>query len=110
MSLDYSERTYLLPRGCEEATVRRWKYVFLLLEAIVLLPCLLLLFAQHLGWQEPASPPRVWQFIVAALYLLSWLFLLIGSPFFLRSLRGVALAGWIIAFGILLCTALTPRL
>jgi hypothetical protein len=42
--------------------------------------------------------------------MIAWLFLLIASPFFLRSLRGVALVGWIIAFGILAFSALTPAL
>ena len=36
------------------------------------------------------------------LYLGSWLFLLIVGPLFLRSLRWIALMGWIIAFGIIL--------
>ena len=47
---------------------------------------------------------------LGVMVMLSWLFLLIASPFFLRSLRGVALVGWIIAFGLLALSALTPAL
>jgi hypothetical protein len=43
-------------------------------------------------------------------FLLAWLFLFLVSPFFLRSLRAVALAGWLIAFGVLVLGVLTPAL
>jgi len=42
--------------------------------------------------------------------MLCWLFLLIASPFFLKSLRRVALAGWIIAFGLLVLGIFAPVL
>ena len=57
---------------------------------------------------EPQS--QLWSIVFGVSIILAWLFLLIVSPFFLRSLRGVALAGWIIAFGILVFGALTPAL
>ena len=57
---------------------------------------------------EPQS--QAWSVILGVPLMLAWLFLLVASPFFLRSLRGVALAGWIIAFGILLFAVLTPVL
>ena len=48
--------------------------------------------------------------VLGGVYLGAWLFLLIVSPFFLRSLRWVALAGWIIAFGLLILGSLFPAL
>ena len=57
---------------------------------------------------EPQS--QAWSVILGVSLTLAWLFLLVASPFFLRSLRNVALAGWIIAFGILLFAVLTPVL
>jgi len=89
--------------------LKRWKVFFLLLEAIVLVPFLFSLFFEHLRTPTLVSQSRMWQVILAALYLGSWLFLLIASPFFLRSLRGIALSGWIIAFGTLVYAAV-PRL
>src|SRR5882762_5425790 len=38
----------------------------------------------------------------------AWLFLLIGSPFFFRSFRFVAWAGWILAVVVFLFGALVP--
>jgi hypothetical protein len=57
---------------------------------------------------EPASDAT--GIALGGIYLGAWLFLLIVSPFFLRSLRWVALAGWIIAFGILILGTLMPAL
>ena len=57
---------------------------------------------------EPES--EVLSLALGALVMLCWLFLLIVSPFFLKTLRGVALAGWIIAFGLLVWGMITPAL
>ena len=57
---------------------------------------------------EPES--EVLAIVLGLILMLCWLFLLIASPFFLRSLRGVALVGWIIAFGVLLLGMFTPAL
>jgi len=48
--------------------------------------------------------------IVGIVFLISTLTLLFGSPWFIRSLRGLALAGWVLAFVTLLYCLLTPRL
>ena len=61
----------------------------------------------NLIW-EPQS--AVLSIVLGVLLLLSWLFLLIASPFFLKTLRGVALVGWIIAFGVLVLGVLTPAI
>src|SRR6266566_4891587 len=87
-----------------------WRWFFIVLEtalAVILLSCWL---AERF-WRlrlEPQS--EVLSVVLGVSMMLAWLFLLIASPFFLRSLRGVALVGWIIAFGILAFSALTPAL
>lgn len=91
-----------------ENGLKRWKVLFIILDAVVLIPLLSTVFfpsPNHRGSQFSG-----WQLVLVVVYLVSWLSLLIGSPFFLRSLRGVALSGWIIAFGILLYAVLNPRL
>ena len=54
----------------------------------------------HFGWRGPPEP-REFAMVHGVFVLFAWLFLLIASPFFLRSLRGVALAGLIIALCVL---------
>ena len=89
---------------------RAWRWLFITLETVVAVTFLSAVLADSvwgLRW-EPQS-----QFLSALLGVLlmgAWLFLLIVSPFFLRSLRGVALAGWLIAFGLLVFSAFTPAL
>ena len=86
-------------------SMRGWRRLFLILETVVVAT---FLGGMLWGWRiEPQSEVRA--VIVGVPILLAWLFLLIGSPFFLRSLRGIALAGWIIAFGILVLSALSIR-
>jgi hypothetical protein len=80
------------------------------MEAVVLLPVLISVGFTDATRHRIHSGVTVWQYFAGGLYLLAWLFLLIASPFFLRSLRSVALAGWIIAFGLLLIGGLFPRL
>ena len=92
------------------ASIRWWRRLFLTLEAGVLIPFVLILAFPGIPDAHMPSGLEVWQFLAGALYLSAFLFLLIVSPFFLRSLRGVALAGWIIAFGLLLFSTLFPRL
>ena len=43
-----------------------------------------------------------------ALVAISWLFLLLGSPFYVRSFRRVALVGWGIGVGVLVLSAFLP--
>ena len=91
-----------------ETALKRWKVLFIVLEAIVLIPFIFMVFSPNLNHR--GSQFAWWQTVPVIIYLGSWLFLLIGSPFFLRSLRGIALSGWIVAFGTLLYAALNPRL
>jgi hypothetical protein len=91
-----------------ETGLKRWKVLFIVLEAIVLIPFLFMLFSPNSNHR--GSQFSLWQVVLAVVYLGSWLFLLIGSPFFLRSLRGIAVSGWIVAFGTLLYAVLNPRL
>src|SRR5437868_6885597 len=93
----------------DQAGQKRWKILFLFLEGIVLIPFVFMLWSPNSN-HGGGSQFSVWQAVLVVIYLASWLFLLIGSPFFLRSLRGIALAGWIIAFGTLLYAVLAPRL
>lgn len=62
-----------------------------------------------MAYDFPFSPvmpeSRALSGVVEAALFCGWLFLLLFSPFFIRMLRGVALAGWIIGFGILACVA-----
>ena len=48
--------------------------------------------------------------IVGMVFLISMFALLFGSPWFIRSLRRVALTGWVLGFIALLYCLLTPRL
>ena len=91
-------------------STRPWRWLFLVLETIVVATFLFaILFERFSGM--PFEPEfEASSVIVGVAYMAAWLFLLIGSPFFLRSLRGVALAGWMIAFGILVFGLLTPAL
>jgi hypothetical protein len=92
------------------ASIRWWRRLFLTLEAGVLIPVVLVLAFPGIADARIQSGVEVWLYLAGALYFSAFLFLLILSPFFLRSLRGVALAGWIIAFVLLLFSTLLPRL
>jgi len=77
------------------------------LETAVLVVFLSTVVAEHFGLVlEPQS--KIGSAIYGGSILMAWLFILIVSPFFLRSLRGVALAGWIIAFGIFMFGMFSP--
>lgn len=91
-------------------SMKWWRFLFLVLETGVFVTfSFLVLIDRFFGLHiEPQS--QAWLLVCEIPFMLAWLFLLIVSPFFLRSLRGVALAGWIIAFGILVFGALTPAL
>lgn len=91
-------------------STRYWRRLFLVLETFVVLSFLFLGLADRFGWLRTEPQSQVLSVVLGVAISLAWLFLLIVSPFFLRSLRGVALAGWIIAFGILMVGMLTPRL
>ena len=88
----------------------RWRVLFLVMEAVVALQIVgPLFFARQIESCKPPTIPtglqpvvQVGEWLVAIGCIGSWLFLLIVSPFFLRSLRWVALAGWLLAFGSLL--------
>ena len=84
--------------------------MFLVLETVVVAVFLFCLLAERFWGLRVEPQSQVWAVVFGVAIMLAWLFLLIASPFFLRSLRGVALAGWIIAFGILVVSMLTPAL
>jgi hypothetical protein len=85
------------------SSTRYWKSVFLVLEAVVLLLFISGEVADQILHLRLDVGPDVRVIYVGAL-----LFLLIASPFFLRSLRWVALTGWLIAIGILTLSLLMP--
>lgn len=89
-------------------STRHWKWLFLVLETVVICGCLYglaLRIAWHYNTGEhphvmaayralyPWSRPVIWSFIPAVL------FLLVVSPFFLRSLRATAIRAWLIGLG-----------
>jgi hypothetical protein len=80
---------------------RYWRWIFIVLEATLATSFILGVFvAPDFGWRGPFAPPALAR-AHAAFVVIAWLFLLIASPFFLRSLRGVALTGLIIALCVL---------
>jgi hypothetical protein len=91
-------------------STRYWRRLFLVLETVVVVVFLFCLLAERFWGLRVEPQSHVWSIVFGVSIMLAWLSLLIVSPFFLRSLRGVALAGWIIAFGILVFSALTPAL
>lgn len=91
-------------------STKHWRRLFLVLEAIVVIVPLYCLLAEKLLGLRVEPESGIGSIVLGVSLMLAWLFLLVASPFFLRSLRGVALAGWIIAFGILVLGMLTPAL
>ena len=82
-------------------TSRYWRWVFISLEAMLVGDFILCVFvAPHFGWRGPFEP-RALALVHAVFVMVAWLFLLFAGPFFLRSLRGVALAGLVIALCVL---------
>ena len=84
-----------------------WRCLFIGLETIVVVTILsrflvLIILSEDSFRMRMEVQSYLWPSTVLGFVELAWLFLFIVSPFFLRSLRGVALAGWIIAFGILI--------
>ena len=77
------------------------------MEAILVADfALCVLVGPHFGWHGPPEP-RGFAKVHGVFVLFAWLFLLIASPFFLRALRGVALAGLIIALCVLVYFVVT---
>ena len=87
-----------------------WRRVFLILETIVVVSVVITIVAERQFGLILDPGDGVFGIALTVTLILAWLFLLIASPIFLRSLRGVALAGWIIAFGMFLLGMLTPAL
>src|SRR5258706_360074 len=85
-----------------------WRRLFLGLETAVLG----IVVWAALG--EILLPRQRWDFsgpyeiVLVVLYGLAWLFLLVVSPFFFRSLRWVAWLGWIIAVSIFVLGMVIP--
>lgn len=91
-------------------SMRGWRWFFLVLETVVAVTFIAPMLLERFWGLRVEPQPQEWSVVLGVSIMSAWLFLLIASPFFLRSLRGVALAGWIIAFGILLFSVLTPML
>jgi hypothetical protein len=85
-----------------------WRWIFLTAEAVLLVTVLGVGLADRLLGVTCEPDSETLSVALGVLVTLCWLFLLIVSPFFLKTLRGVALAGWIIAFGLLVLGMLTP--
>ena len=86
-----------------------WRLTFLVLEAALIVSGVGLALIQRV------SDPRIhmhsrMEDILGSVFVVSMFVLLLGSPWFLRSLRGVALAGWAIAFAAFVWCILTPPL
>jgi len=78
-------------------TSQNWRWVFIVLETLLVGSfTLCVLIAPRFGWRGPFASPA-FTLVHAVMVLVAWLFLLVASPFFLRSLRGVAAAGLVIA-------------
>jgi len=75
---------------------RDWRLIFILAEAMTLGYFTVMEVARRFYPRVYPEPPAL-GLALACLAALAWLFLLVASPFFFRSLRGVALAGCIIA-------------
>jgi hypothetical protein len=76
--------------------------IFLVLEAVLLISWSLF------WWGSSARTGDVQYFSGYAIVLLTFSLLLAG-PFFIRSLRGIALSGWILAFiSFFLCLTIFP--
>jgi hypothetical protein len=65
-------------------SVKAWRWVFIMLEVIVLIPIVATPFISHFTSKQLDTLPGVLVVPFAALYLGEFLFLLIVSPFFLR--------------------------
>jgi len=91
-------------------SAKYWKWLFLILETVLVVGYLYLTLGGRFFGSHIERQSQVWSLAMGIPIMFAWMFLLVASPFFLRSLRGIALAGWIIAFGILLIGALSAAL
>jgi hypothetical protein len=90
---------------------RNWKRIFLIAETLVIVE-LFYWFALQIAWRYDVSEhPHfmaacriLFPVLMPVLYsfLATSVFLLLASPFFLRSLRSVAVRAWIVGAGALL--------
>ena len=81
-------------------TPKKWRWIFIISETMAVGYMVVVTVARCFYPRGYPEPP-VLGITLAYSALLAWLFLLIASPFFFRSLRGVAVAGWSIALAIL---------
>jgi hypothetical protein len=81
-----------------------WHRLFLVTECVLLTG-----FIWHFLEAEPRSNlGSVLTWIWSLVVMLSWLFLFLAAPFFIRALGKLALAGWFLAFAVLLLGLLFP--
>jgi len=88
-------------------TLKTWRWIFIVLQSVLVTFSFVQILAFGLGISvEPQS-----QSLEVALgfsYLGSFLFLLIASPFFFKSLGKLAVIGWIVALCILVISMCFP--
>lgn len=95
-----------------QTSAARWKQLFLGAEVFVVFACLYGL-ALRISWPyDVAAHPRImsafqalypWQRPVMWAYVGALMFLLVASPFFLKSLRSAALRAWVIGAAAFAC-------
>src|SRR5213593_877824 len=90
------------------ASVICWRLLFLTLEAGLIFCFVAFQIIDAAYGRRFMADAGTSQAIIAIFFGFALFFLLIVSPFFLKSLRWVALTGWLIATGILLSSSLTP--
>ena len=87
---------------------RGWKFVFIGAETYVLAVFLLVTVPDLLLGRPRSHITGPIILPAQVLYAVGVMFLLLASPFFIPSLRRLALAGWLIGFVVLLVGLMTP--
>lgn len=89
-------------------SLRCWRWVFIVVETVVVVSFLGQWIADrlfNLNWEPDSELPAL---VLGGLMAAAWLFLLVGSPFFMRSMRGLAFTGWAIAVAVFLLGLCSP--
>lgn len=82
--------------------------MFLGLEAVLLVVFLLCVIAEREFGVIIDFGSGVSEITAVIVFMAIWLFLLIGSPFFFRSLRWIAWIGWLLAVGLFVWGLFAP--
>jgi len=85
-----------------------WRWIFIAVQAAVL-GTFLLGVTLEFGFGVSVEPqPESLAMALGISYMAAFLFLLIASPFFFKSLGKLAVIGWIVAFAILVISMCLP--